>query len=56
MGAQEDAENERRSQAMVDGVRTVRYWQQRPTLEELAEQIAQLEERVADVERRSRRP
>lgn len=54
MGEREDAENERRSRAMVDGVRTVRYWRQRPTLDELAERVDQLEERVSGVERRSR--
>lgn len=56
MGAREDAENERRSRAMVDGVKPVRYWRQRPTLDQLAERVAQLEERVVELERRLRSP
>ncbi len=52
MGEREDAENERRSLAMVDGVKPVRYWRRRPTLEQLAERVERLEQRVDEVERR----
>ena len=51
MGEHEDAENLRRSRAMVEGARPVRYWLQRPTLEQLALRVAQLDQRVAEVER-----
>ena len=52
MGEREDAENERRSRAMVDGVKPVRYWRQRPSLDQLADRMAHLEERVVELERR----
>ena len=37
---------------MVEGVVPVRYWRQRPTLEQLAARVEQLDQRVAEVERR----
>lgn len=37
---------------MVEGVRPVRYWRQRPSLDQLADRVAELERRVAEVERR----
>ena len=52
MGEREYAENVRRSRAMVEGVVPVRYWRQRPTLEQLAARVEQLDQRVAEVERR----
>ncbi len=52
MGEREDQEKLRRSEAMVDGVRPVRYWrQQRPTTEQLTERVERLEERVNELER-----
>ena len=52
MGEHEDAENLRRSRAMVEGARPVRSWLHRPTLEQLAMRVAQLDRRVVEVERR----
>ena len=49
MGAREDAENERGSNAMVDGVKPVAYWRQRPTRDRLADGF---EQRVVELERR----
>jgi polyhydroxyalkanoate synthesis regulator phasin len=54
MGEREDVENERRSRAMVEGVKPVRYWRQRSSLDQLAYRVAHLEERVAELERRLR--
>lgn len=36
---------------MVDGVRPVRYWRQRPTVGHLAERVELLEQRVTDLRR-----
>lgn len=52
MGEREDAENERRSKGMVDAVKPVRYWRQRPTVDQLAALVEQLEQRVTELERR----
>ena len=52
MGEHEDAEIERRSQGMVDGVKPVCYWRQRPTVGQLADRVEQLEHRVTELERR----
>lgn len=49
MGEREEAENERRSRAMVDAQRLVPYWR-RPTLEQLVERVERLEQRVTDLE------
>ena len=52
MGTPEGDENERRSRAMVDAQKPVRYWRQRSTLEQLAERVGRLEEQVAQLEHR----
>lgn len=51
VGEREEAENVRRSRAMVDAQRSVPYWR-RPTLEQLAERVERLEQRVVELERR----
>lgn len=52
MGEREDAEIKRRSQAMVDAQKPVRYWQRGPTVASLAERVERLEARLAELERR----
>ena len=51
MREREDQENLRRSRAMVDAVRPVRYWRERPTVDHLAERVELLEQRTADLRR-----
>lgn len=52
MEEREQHENERRSQAMVDAQKPVRYWLRGPTLASLAAKVEELEARVAELESR----
>jgi hypothetical protein len=53
MGERGDAENERRSRAIVDRGEAGPVLAARPTLDQLAERVAQLEDRVAELDRRA---
>ena len=52
MGAHEDAEIERRSRAMVEAQRPVRYWQRATSAAAVAARVHDLERRLAAVEHR----
>ena len=48
MGPREEAENERRSRAMVDAQKPVRYWQRKPITVPLVDRLDALERQVAE--------